>query len=579
MQVLKGAVVSAMIKEEVQNALASLNGFVPKLAIVRVGENPDDLSYERGALKKMEAFGLRAASYAFPADISHEEFKNEFLKINRDEDVTGILLLRPLPRQIDEAEIERLIDPDKDLDGISPVNIAKVFAGDTTGFAPCTAEAVIEVLKANQIPVKGKRVTIVGRSMVVGKPLAMLMLKENGTVTVCHTKTQDLKGTCRQAEILVAAAGRAKMLDGEYIGQDAVVIDVGINVDENGKLCGDVDFESIQDRALMATPVPGGVGTVTTAVLGKHLAQAAVKQGLNKKGKEPNTMKLGALEAGGTKMVCAIGNENGEIFERVSIPTETPEVTLPKIVDYFKDKGIEALGIGCFGPIDLNRNSDTYGYITTTPKLAWVNCNIVGILKEALGVPVGFDTDVNGSALGEATWGITKGLENSMYITIGTGIGAGVISNGKLLHGMLHPEAGHVLLRKHPDDHYEGKCPYHKTCLEGLAAGPAIEARWGKKGVELADRKEVWEMEAFYIAQALVDYIVVLSPQRIVLGGGVMHQEHMMPLVREEVKKQLNGYLKTKELEDLESYIVLPSLDDNQGIMGALKLALDELNL
>ncbi|PNV59371.1 fructokinase [Clostridium sp. chh4-2] len=290
-------------------------------------------------------------------------------------------------------------------------------------------------------------------------------------------------------------------------------------------------------------------------------------------------MKLGALEAGGTKMVCAVGNENGEIFERISIPTETPDITMPKIIDYFKDKEIEALGVGCFGPIDLNRSSETYGYITTTPKLAWANYNIVGALKDALHIPVGFDTDVNGSALGEATWGITRGLENSMYITIGTGIGAGVISNGKLLHGMLHPEAGHVLLRKHPDDTYEGKCPYHKTCLEGLAAGPAIEARWGKKGVELADKKEVWEMEAYYIAQALVDYIVILSPQRIVLGGGVMHQEQMMPLVRQQVKEQLNAYIRTKELEDLESYIVLPSLDDNQGIMGALKLALDELNL
>ncbi|MBS6642857.1 MAG: ROK family protein [Clostridiaceae bacterium] len=290
-------------------------------------------------------------------------------------------------------------------------------------------------------------------------------------------------------------------------------------------------------------------------------------------------MKLGALEAGGTKMVCAVGNENGDIFERISIPTETPDITMPKIVEYFKDKEIEALGVGCFGPIDLNRDSETYGYITTTPKLAWANYNIVGTLKEGLNIPVGFDTDVNGSALGEATWGITRGLENSMYITIGTGIGAGVISNGKLLHGMLHPEAGHVLLRKHPNDHYEGKCPYHKTCLEGLAAGPAIEARWGKKGVELADRKEVWEMEAYYIAQALVDYIVILSPQRIVLGGGVMHQEHMMPLVREQVKEQLNAYIQTKELSDLESYIVLPSLNDNQGIMGALKLALDELNL
>ena len=160
---------------------------------------------------------------------------------------------------------------------------------------------------------------------------------------------------------------------------------------------------------------------------------------------------------------------------------------------------------------------------------------------------------------------------------IGTGVGMGIISNGKLLHGMLHPEGGHVLLTRHPKDTYGGKCPYHSNCLEGLAAGPAIEARWGKKGIELADKKEVWELEAYYIGQALVDCIMLLSPQRIVLGGGVMHQEHMMPLVREEVKKQLNGYLVTKELEDLDSYIVLPSLNDNQGIMGALKLAVDEL--
>ena len=175
-------------------------------------------------------------------------------------------------------EIERLIDPAKDLDGISPENIAKVFAGDDTGFAPCTAEAVIQVLKANQIPITGKRVAIVGRSMVVGKPLAMLFVKENATVTICHTKTEDLKGTCRNAQILVAAAGKAKMLDQSYVGDGAAVIDVGINVDENGKLCGDVDFDSIQETASMATPVPGGVGAVTTAVLALHLVQAAARR-------------------------------------------------------------------------------------------------------------------------------------------------------------------------------------------------------------------------------------------------------------------------------------------------------------
>lgn len=273
---LKGAEVSAKIKEEVQTILGTLDGYVPKLAILRVGENPDDMSYERGAMKKMEAFGLQVQSYVYPADISDGDFKKAFQAVNEDQEVDGILLLRPLPKQICEADIEKMIDPEKDLDGISPANIAKVFAGDASGFAPCTAEAVIEVLKAYEIPISGRKVTIVGRSMVVGKPLSMLMLKEHGTVTICHTRTVDLPGTCREAEILVAAAGRAKMLDGSYVGQDAVVIDVGINVDEDGKLCGDVDFASIEDRAAMATPVPGGVGAVTTAVLAKHLVQAGL---------------------------------------------------------------------------------------------------------------------------------------------------------------------------------------------------------------------------------------------------------------------------------------------------------------
>lgn len=275
---LKGAEVSEKIKEQVQDMLKELDGRVPRLAVVRVGERPDDLSYERGAMKKLAAFGLESRSCVFPADISNEEFQREFRKINEDPQITGILVLRPLPKQICGADIENMIAPDKDLDGISPVNIAKVFAGDASGFAPCTAEAVVETLKANDIGISGKRAVIVGRSMVVGKPLAMLLMKENATVTVCHTKTEDLPGTCRDGEILVAAAGRAKMLNRDHAGAGAVVIDVGINVDENGKLCGDVDFESIKEKAAMATPVPGGIGAVTTAVLAKHLAQAALRQ-------------------------------------------------------------------------------------------------------------------------------------------------------------------------------------------------------------------------------------------------------------------------------------------------------------
>ncbi len=271
---LRGKKVSDGIKEYVSKELETLS-FVPKLAIVRVGENPDDMSYERGATKKLKSFGLDVASYVFPQDISNEDFKKAFKDINEDDEVTGILLLRPLPRTINEKDIENMIDPKKDLDGISPINIAKVFAGDTTGFSPCTAEAVIEVLKAYDIKLTGKRVTVVGRSMVVGKPVSMLLLKENATVTMTHTRTVDLKKTCSDAEIVIAAAGRAKMLNSDYCGQDAVMIDVGINVDENGKLCGDVDYATLDGKASAATPVPGGVGTVTTAVLAKHLIQAA----------------------------------------------------------------------------------------------------------------------------------------------------------------------------------------------------------------------------------------------------------------------------------------------------------------
>ena len=284
----------------------------------------------------------------------------------------------------------------------------------------------------------------------------------------------------------------------------------------------------------------------------------------------------GSLEAGGTKMVCAIGDEQGNILERVSIPTLAPENTMPAILDFFKGKNISALGIGCFGPVDLDKKSPTYGCITTTPKLAWRNYDIVGVCEKELGIPVGFDTDVNGSALGEATWGCTKDLDNSIYITVGTGIGVGVIIDRKPYHGMLHPEGGHIFLARHPQDPMErGVCPYHELCLEGLASGPSIQARWGKPGVELADRKEVWELEAYYLAQAICSYIMILSPERIIIGGGVAHQEQMMPLIRKEVLRQMGGYIAAKGMQDLDNYIVLPSLNDDQGILGALKLAMD----
>jgi Transcriptional regulator/sugar kinase len=285
-------------------------------------------------------------------------------------------------------------------------------------------------------------------------------------------------------------------------------------------------------------------------------------------------MRLGTLEAGGTKMVCAIGNEKGEIWEQVSIPTETPELTMPKLIAYFQQYNIEALGISCFGPIDLDKESETYGYITSTPKLSWRNYNIVGIFKETLKIPIGFDTDVNGAVLSEVTWGALKGLDSGIYMTIGTGIGVGIYSEGKLLHNMLHPEAGHVFVNKHPCDSYKGKCPYHGACLEGLAAGPAIEERYGISAKELGDKAEVWELEAYYIAQAIIGYILTVSPKRIILGGGVMSQQQLFPLIRKEVERLLGGYLITKELEDINSYIVPAALQGNQGIMGGLQLAL-----
>ena len=286
---------------------------------------------------------------------------------------------------------------------------------------------------------------------------------------------------------------------------------------------------------------------------------------------------FGALEAGGTKMVCAIGDHCGNILERISIPTRSPAETMPEMIAFFRQYPIKALGIGCFGPIDLDRDSDTYGYITTTPKLAWQNYPIVEVFREALGVPVGFDTDVNAAALGEATFGCTKDVKNSIYITIGTGVGVGIIVDRKPYHGMIHPEGGHILLGRHPEDTMsDSACPFHNNCLEGLAAGPAIEKRWGRPGAQLANDAKVWQLEAYYIGQAVANYIMLLSPQRIILGGGVMHQKGLLELVRKEALSQLNGYVRGKGLEDPENYIVGASLQDNQGILGSLQLAMEE---
>lgn len=280
-------------------------------------------------------------------------------------------------------------------------------------------------------------------------------------------------------------------------------------------------------------------------------------------------------------MVCAVCEENGTILKKEIFPTTTPGETVPVMTRFFKKEGIAALGIGCFGPINPCKESKQYGYITTTPKLAWQNYNIVEVFEQALKCPVGFDTDVNAAALGEAVYGITRGLKNSIYMTIGTGIGVGVMAEGKLLHGMMHPEAGHILIHRHPADTYEGFCPFHKDCLEGLAAGPALEKRWGIKGAELTGKAEVWELESYYIAQACVNYCMMLSPQRIVLGGGVMKQPSLLPLIRRTFTDLMAGYVCTTEVTDTQNYIVGASLEDNQGILGCVELArqaLDEKN-
>lgn len=289
-------------------------------------------------------------------------------------------------------------------------------------------------------------------------------------------------------------------------------------------------------------------------------------------------MILGSIEAGGTKFVCAIGTEEGEILDRITIPTRTPNETIPEVIQFFRKEKISALGIGSFGPIDVKKESPTYGNILNTPKLAWQNYPFLETMQNALQVPIGFTTDVNAAALGEYVFGAAKNLQSCLYITIGTGIGAGAVFQGELLEGLSHPEMGHIIVRKHPDDSFEGVCPYHHDCLEGLASGPAIEKRWGKKGAELSDVKKVWELEAYYIAQALVQYIMILMPEKIIIGGGVSNQTSIFPLIHQQVKELLNGYFTHPLLNDnIVDYIVKPGLNGDAGIIGGLVLAKREL--
>ncbi|WP_085505977.1 ROK family protein [Thalassobacillus devorans] len=286
-------------------------------------------------------------------------------------------------------------------------------------------------------------------------------------------------------------------------------------------------------------------------------------------------MKLGAIEAGGTKFVCAIGDEKGEVFEKTIIPTEKPEITMPKVYEFFDNAGIERVGIGSFGPIDLNEGTGTYGTIQKTPKTDWIDFPLADEVSKHTGVPVVVDTDVNVAALSESRWGNATDVNSCLYITVGTGIGAGAIVNGATLKGLSHPEMGHIALRRHEKDDFAGTCPYHGECLEGMAAGPAIEQRWGKPGKDLADNELVWEIESYYLAQAIVNYIYILSPERVIMGGGVMQQTHLFDLIRKNVVDMLNGYVSSPLLtpDRVDNYIVPPGLTNEAGIKGALILA------
>lgn len=282
-------------------------------------------------------------------------------------------------------------------------------------------------------------------------------------------------------------------------------------------------------------------------------------------------MLVGGIEAGGTKFVCAVADDHeGEIIEKISFPTDSPKKTLAEAKKFFDNYSIEALGIGCFGPIELNDDSDKYGTILNTPKTKWKNYDILSKLKADYQIPVYLDTDVNAAALGEYKYGIGKNVNSCMYITVGTGIGAGFVKDGKTYIGKNHPEMGHILVRQHESDVFVGNCPYHGNCLEGLASGPAIEKRYGKKGDLLSNEQAVWELEAYYLAQAIMSYTVILSPERIILGGGVMKQEKLYVSIREKFMELMNGYI---NIGDMNEFIVAPELEDEQGVRGALALA------
>ena len=284
----------------------------------------------------------------------------------------------------------------------------------------------------------------------------------------------------------------------------------------------------------------------------------------------------GGVEAGGTHFVCATGAGPDDVRTEAVFPTTTPRETMARVVDFLlSGERVAAVGIGSFGPVDLDRSSAGYGRITSTPKPGWSNTDIVGAVRESMQVPVGFDTDVNAAALSEHLWGAAREVDDFVYLTVGTGIGGGVMTNGRLAHGMVHPEIGHLRIpHDRAGDGFPGSCPYHGDCLEGLASGPAIAQRWGRPPEELPEDHPAWELEAAYLALGVANLVCTLSPRRVVMGGGVMEQPRLFPLVRRKVLELLNGYVQTPDLlEGIDSYIVPPGLGDRAGVLGAIALA------
>ena len=287
----------------------------------------------------------------------------------------------------------------------------------------------------------------------------------------------------------------------------------------------------------------------------------------------------GGIEAGGTKFICAVGTGPENLLETTRIDTSGPAETLAKAIDFFwpfiARRRLAAIGIGSFGPVDLRPESPAYGHITTTPKPGWRHVDFVGMVQKSLQIPVGFDTDVNAAALAEFNWGAAKGCDNFIYLTVGTGIGGGVMVNGKLLHGLAHPEMGHMLLPHDlKSDPFPGNCLFHQNCLEGLASGRALAKRWGTEPVKLAGDHPAWQIEARYLSLALVNFVFTLSPQRIIMGGGIMQQTQLFEMIHRDTIRLLNGYIQADEIiKNIDTYIVPPALGNRSGILGAIALA------